>query len=49
MKKIVSRKEGKMAEKAVYSITDAGEKEFESLMLKISSKPIHIFLDLSLI
>jgi len=38
-------KEGKMAEKAVYSLTDAGEKEFENLMLEIASKPIHIFLD----
>lgn len=38
-------KEGKMAEKAVYSLTDAGEKEFEKLMLEIASKPIHIFLD----
>lgn len=38
-------KEGKMPEKAVYSLTDTGEKEFENLMLKISSKPIHIFLD----
>lgn len=38
-------KEGKMAEKAIYSITDAGEKEFESLMLEIASQPIRIFLD----
>ena len=38
-------KEGKMAEKAVYSLTDAGDKEFEKLMLEIASKPIHIFLD----
>lgn len=38
-------KEGKMAEKAVYSLTDAGEKEFETLMLEIASKPIQIFLD----
>lgn len=38
-------KEGKMAEKAVYSLTDIGEKEFENLMLKIASKPINIFLD----
>lgn len=38
-------KEGKMAEKAVYSLTDSGEKEFEKLMLKIASQPIHIFLD----
>lgn len=38
-------KEGKMAEKAVYSLTEAGEKEFQNLMLEIASKPIHIFLD----
>ncbi len=38
-------KEGKMAEKAVYSLTDAGEKEFEKLMLGISCEPINIFLD----
>lgn len=38
-------KEGKMPEKAVYSLTDAGEKEFERLMLEISDKPINIFLD----
>lgn len=36
---------GKMIEKAVYSLTDAGEKEFEKLMLEIASRPIHIFLD----
>lgn len=38
-------KEGKMAEKAVYSLTGAGEKEFEHLMLEIATKPIHFFLD----
>lgn len=38
-------KEGKMPEKAIYSLTDAGEKEFEKLMLEIAAKPIHIFLD----
>ena len=38
-------KEGKMPEKAIYTLTDTGEKEFEKLMLDISSKPIHIFLD----
>lgn len=38
-------KGGKMIEKAVYSLTDAGEKEFEKLMLEIASRPIHIFLD----
>lgn len=38
-------KEGKMPEKAVYSLTPAGEKAFESLMFEIAEKPIHIFLD----
>ncbi len=38
-------KDGKMPEKAVYSLTDAGQIEFEALMLEISSRPIHIFLD----
>lgn len=38
-------KEGKMAEKAVYALTAAGEKEFERLMLEISAMPIRIFLD----
>lgn len=38
-------KEGKMPEKAVYSLTEAGECEFEKLMLDISQKPISIFLD----
>lgn len=38
-------KEGKMPEKAVYSLTDTGEKEFKKLMLDISAKPIQIFLD----
>ena len=38
-------KEVKMPEKAVYSLTDAGEAEFERLMLEIAAKPIHIFLD----
>ena len=38
-------KEGKMPEKAVYSLTDAGLREFETLMHEISSQPIHFFLD----
>lgn len=38
-------KEGKMPEKSVYSLTDAGKTEFERLMLEISSQPINIFLD----
>lgn len=37
--------EGKMAEKAVYSLTDDGEKEFQKLMLEIAQQPIRIFLD----
>ncbi|NBI64791.1 PadR family transcriptional regulator [Clostridiales bacterium] len=40
-----TEKEGKMPEKAVYSLTDAGNEEFEKLMLEISCKPINIFLD----
>ena len=38
-------KEWNMPEKAVYSLTDAGEKEFEKLMLEIAQKPVRIFLD----
>lgn len=38
-------KEGKMPEKVVYSLTDAGEVEFEKLMMEIASKPVQIFLD----
>lgn len=38
-------KEGKMPEKAVYSLTSVGEKEFERLMFEIATKPIHLFLD----
>ncbi|WP_343208495.1 PadR family transcriptional regulator [Anaerolentibacter hominis] len=38
-------KEGNKPEKAIYSLTDAGEKEFEKLMFQIAAKPIHIFLD----
>ena len=34
-------------EKAVYSMTEAGEREFERLMLEISCQPIRIFLDLN--
>lgn len=40
-------KEGRMPEKAVYSLTKSGEKEFEKLMLETSNKPINIFLDLN--
>lgn len=38
-------KEGNMAEKAVYSLTDAGENEFQKLALEISAMPIRFFLD----
>lgn len=38
-------KEGKMPEKAVYSLTESGGREWEKLMLEISGKPIHFFLD----
>ena len=38
-------KEGKMPEKVIYSLTDTGKQEFEKLMMEISAKPIHIFLD----
>lgn len=38
-------KDGKMPEKAVYTLTDAGKEEFKRLMLEISCKPINIFLD----
>lgn len=38
-------REGKMPEKAVYSLTDAGQAAFEQLMLEISGMPIHLFLD----
>ena len=38
-------KEGKMPEKAVYSLTETGQHEFEKLMLEIASQPIRIFLD----
>ena len=34
-----------MPEKAVYSLTEAGERQFEKLMMEISCKPISIFLD----
>lgn len=40
-----TEKEGKMPEKAVYTLTEEGKKEFEKLMLEISCKPINIFLD----
>lgn len=47
--KSVLVREGKMAQKAVYSLTPNGEKEFERLMFEISNMPIHIFLDFNAI
>lgn len=38
-------KEGNMPEKAVYSLTKSGEKEFKKLMIDISSEPVRFFLD----
>ena len=38
-------KEGKMPEKAIYTLTEKGEREFERLMLEIAGKPIRLFLD----
>ena len=38
-------KEGKMPEKAIYSLTETGKREFEKLMLEIATQPIRIFLD----
>lgn len=38
-------KEGKMPEKMVYDLTEAGVQEFERLMEQISAEPIHFFLD----
>ena len=34
-----------MPEKAIYSLTEAGEKQLENLMFEISAKPVQIFLD----
>lgn len=39
------KKNGKMPEKAVYSLTKKGKTEFEKLMLGIAARPINIFLD----
>lgn len=38
-------KEGKMPEKVIYSLTDAGKTEFERLMFEIASSPVQILLD----
>lgn len=40
-----SVKEGKMPEKAVYTLTESGKQQFEKLMMEIARKPINIFLD----
>lgn len=34
-----------MPEKSVYSLTEAGEQQFEKLMFEVAAKPIHIFWD----
>ena len=41
----VSVRENNMPEKAVYSLTDRGEQEFERLMAEISAQPIRMLLD----
>ena len=38
-------REGRMAEKAVYSLTEEGEREFARLMHAIADQPIRFFLD----
>ncbi len=38
-------KEGKMPEKAVYSLTEQGHRELEKLMQEISAKAVNIYLD----
>ena len=38
-------RENNMPEKAVYSLTDRGEQEFERLMGELSAQPIRMFLD----
>jgi DNA-binding PadR family transcriptional regulator len=43
--KSVLVKEGNMPEKAIYSLTPAGKREFDSLMLEISEEPVNMFLD----
>ncbi len=41
----VTVRENNMPEKAVYSLTESGEQEFERLMQELSAQPIRIFLD----
>lgn len=38
-------KKGKMPEKAVYSLTKAGQAEFQRLMKEVSAKPVRILLE----
>lgn len=38
-------RESNMPEKAVYSLTDSGEQEFERLMGELSNQPVRMFLD----
>lgn len=38
-------KQGNMAEKAIYSLTEAGLNEFKNLMNEVSCEPINFFLD----
>lgn len=38
-------RDGRMPEKAVYSLTEAGERAFASLMRELSGAPIRMFLD----
>lgn len=45
--KSTMKKNGRMPEKAVYSLTKKGQTEFEKLMLGIAARPINIFLDLN--
>ena len=40
-----SVRKGKMPEKVVYTLTDAGEEAFQRLMLETSAQPIRFFLD----
>lgn len=40
-------REGKMPEKAIYSLTPAGEAEFERLMLHTADQPVRFYLDLN--
>lgn len=41
----VTVRENNMPEKAVYSLTDSGEQEFERLMGALSAQPVRMFLD----